>query len=171
MSIFIIFVSAWVLLEDGFSQLLYLWNSKHHKILFNPIRHAANIMLTMGYAKCLKHCAIYTAKKVNANQTKNFHFVLGCALFRCSPVLIEFELVELNSKKAIYLDKLFLHANLSDESLNYTLSCSESCAHLVPESTFRKQKMNIPSINPSKTEKWRLESRKREKEIMIDKNE
>ena len=103
-----------------------------HKIPFNPAKqHAANTMLTVECAECLKTRLVYAARKISVSEKKN-HIVMGSALFTCGALLAEFKSIDLNTKKAECLDKLFMHANLSCikpiEALYYTLDYPERCA-------------------------------------------
>ena len=54
---------------------------------------------------------VYAAVKVRANEKKNFRLVMGSALFTCGTLLAKFKLVDLNTKKAACLDKLFALSN------------------------------------------------------------
>ena len=84
-----------------------------HKIPFNPAKqHAANTMLTVECPECSKPHLVYAARKISANEKKNFHNVMGRALFTCGALLVESKSIDLNIKKAECLDKLFVYANL-----------------------------------------------------------
>ena len=58
---------------------------------------------------------------------------MGSALFTCGALLAEFKSIDLNTKKAEWLDKLFVRANLSCiksiEALYHTLNYPECCAN------------------------------------------
>ena len=85
-----------------------------HKIPFKPAKqHAANTMLTVEYAECSKTCMVYATRKISMQEKKNFHIVMGSALFKCGTLLAKLKLIDLNTKKAGCLDKLFVHANLT----------------------------------------------------------
>ena len=73
---------------------------------------------------------------------KNFHIVMGSALFTCGALLAEFKLIDLNTKKAECLDELFIHANLScikpTEASYHTLYYPERCAHCGSKRSLQK---------------------------------
>ena len=71
-----------------------------HKIPFNPAKqHAANTMLTVECAECSKPHLAYAARKISASEKKNFHILMGSALFTCGALLAEFKSIDLNTKK------------------------------------------------------------------------
>ena len=71
-----------------------------HKIPFNPAKqHAANTMLTVECAECSKPRLAYAARKISASEKKNFHIVMGSALFTCGALLAKFKSIDLNTKK------------------------------------------------------------------------
>ena len=84
-----------------------------YKIPFNPAKqHAANTMLTVECAECLKLRMVYAATMVSASEKINFHIVMGSVLFTCGVHLTEFKLTDQNAKNAECLDKLFICASL-----------------------------------------------------------
>ena len=92
-----------------------------HKISINLAKqHVTNTMLTVECAECSKPRLVYAARKISASEKKNFHIIMGSALFTCGTFLAEFKSIDLNTKKAECLDKLFVCANLSQLRL-YTI--------------------------------------------------
>ena len=92
-----------------------------HKISVNPAKqHVTDTMLTVECAECSKPRLVYAARKISASEKKNFHIVMESALFTCDTFLAEFKSIDLNTKKAECLDKLFVCANLSQLRL-YTI--------------------------------------------------
>ena len=93
----------------------------------------ANTMLIDQCAECSKPHLVYAARKRSVNEKKNFHIIMGSALFTCGTLSAEFKLIDLNTKKAECLDKLLECANLSCikpiEALYYTLNYPKCCAH------------------------------------------
>ena len=71
-----------------------------HKIPFNPAKqHAANTLLTVECAECSEPRIVYAARKISASEKKNFHIVIGSALFTCGALLAEFKSIDLITKK------------------------------------------------------------------------
>ena len=76
---------------------------------------------------------MYADRKISVSEIKNVHINMGSALFTCGTLLAEFKSIDLNTKTAECLDKVFVHANLSCikpiEALYHTLNYPECCAH------------------------------------------
>ena len=125
-----------------------------HKIPFKPAKqHAANTMLTVEWAECSKPCMVYAARKISVSEKKNFHIVMGSALLTRGTLLAEFKLIDLNTK-AEWLDKLFVHGNLSCikpiNALYYTLNYPECCAHCGSKRSLQQTVNAYPICKPCK---------------------
>ena len=143
-----------------------------HKIPFNPSKqHAANTMLTVEYAECLKPRLIYAARKISASEKKNFHIVMGSALFTCGALLAEFKSIDLNSIKAECLDKLFVCANLSCikpiKALYYTFDYPECCACCGSKHSLQKTVNAYPICKSCKEVKKKIPVLKRKRKNVV----
>ena len=113
-----------------------------HKIPFNTAEHyATNTMSTVECTECLKPRMVYAATNIIASEKKNFHIVMGM-LFTCGAIFAEFKSIDLNTKKAECLDKLFVRANLTCikpiEALYYTWNYPVRCAHCGSKQSLQK---------------------------------
>ena len=85
---------------------------------------------------------VYAARKISASENKNFHIVMGRALFISGAFLAEFKLIDLNTKKVAWMGKMFVRANLlcvkPIEALYCTLNYPERCSHCGSKRSFQK---------------------------------
>ena len=137
---------------------------RSHKIPFNPAKqHATSTMLTVKCAECSKPRLVYAARKISASGKKNFHIMMGSALFTCGALLAVFKSIDLNTKK---LDKLFARANLSCikpvEALYYTLNYPERFAHRFQAKPSENSKC-IPSLQTKQGSKNKNTSTKKKR--------
>ena len=138
-----------------------------HKIPFKPAKqHAVNTMLTVEWAECSKPCMVYAARKISVSEKKNFHIVMGSALLTRGTLLAEFKLIDLNTK-AEWLDKLFVHGNLSCikpiNALYYTLNYPECCAHCGSKRSLQQTVNAYPICKPCKEVKKKIPVPKRKR--------
>ena len=126
----------------------------------------ANTMLTVKSAESLKPSLVYAARTISASEKKNY-FVMGSALFTCGALLTEFKSIDLNTKEAECLDKLFVFANLSCikpiEALYYTLNYSEPCPRCGSKRSPQKTVNAYPISKPCKKVKKKLPVLKRKR--------
>ena len=91
----------------------------------------------------------------------------GVLSFTCGALLAEFMSIDLNTKKAECLDKLFVRANLSFikpiEALYYTLDYPERCAHSGSKRSLQKTVNAYPICKPCKEVKKKRKVLKRKR--------
>ena len=135
-----------------------------HKIPFNPAKqHAANTILTVECAECSKPHLVYAARKISASEKKKLHIVMGSALLTCGALLAEFKSIDLNTKKAECLDKLFVRANLSCIKPIEALDYPERCAQCDSKRSLQKTVNAYPICKPCKEVKKKIPVLKRKR--------
>ena len=150
--------------EESAMPSLKTLKDRCHKIPFNPAKgHAANTILTVECAECSKPRLVYAARKISASEKKKFHIVMGSALFTCDALLAEFKSIDLNTKKAECLDKLFVRANLSCIKPIEALDYPERCAQCGSKRSLQKTVNAHPICKPCKEVKKKIPVLKRKR--------